>query len=122
MMIEHCLLPPSLPASPRHDATNQNHKIVSRRPGDFPTVIYNGGNAGEHDTCGWCKSTDSRSAANCHSYYPQFMMVRDFTHKLPVEILLKILQLVAPPRTRKGMHILSKLTHICQFWRAALIN
>jgi len=43
-------------------------------------------------------------------------------HKIPVETLLKIFQLSAPPRTRDGMYDLSKLTHVCRFWRTALIN
>jgi len=50
------------------------------------------------------------------------MRTEGLIHKIPVEILLKIFQLVAPPRTRDGLYDLSRLTHVCQFWRTALIN
>ncbi|KAF9787504.1 hypothetical protein BJ322DRAFT_729080 [Thelephora terrestris] len=43
-------------------------------------------------------------------------------YKVPIEILDKIFDLVAPPRTRVGVYTLLKLTHVCQFWRIALIN
>jgi hypothetical protein len=43
-------------------------------------------------------------------------------HNVPVEILIRIFQFVAPPRTRDGLYELSKLTHVCRFWRKALIN
>lgn len=33
-----------------------------------------------------------------------------------------IFQLIAPPRTREGLYAISKLTHVCRFWRMALIN
>ena len=39
-----------------------------------------------------------------------------------MEILLRIFQLVAPPCTQDGLCDLSKLTHVCRFWRVALIN
>jgi hypothetical protein len=57
-----------------------------------------------------------------HSRYPQSNGIGDFTHKVPIEILLKIFQLVASPRTREGLRSLLELTHVCRFWRAALIN
>lgn len=41
---------------------------------------------------------------------------------MPVEILVRIFQLVAPPRIRESLYGLSKLTHVCRFWRTALIN
>jgi len=43
-------------------------------------------------------------------------------HNVPVEILIRIVQFVAPPHTRDGPYVLSKLTHVCQSWRKALIN
>lgn len=43
-------------------------------------------------------------------------------YKVPIEILFKIFRLLAPPRTRDGIYILSELTHVCRFWRVALIN
>jgi len=43
-------------------------------------------------------------------------------YNVPVEILLGIFQLVTPPRTREGLYELSELTHVCRFWRTALIN
>lgn len=46
----------------------------------------------------------------------------DFTRTIPVENFLEILQLVAPPCTREGVHDLPKLTQVCRFWRAVLIN
>ena len=50
------------------------------------------------------------------------MRTEGLVHKIPVETLLKILQLVAPPHTRAGLYDLSELTHVCRFWRMALIN
>ena len=41
---------------------------------------------------------------------------------MPVETLLGIFQLFGPPRTQEDMYTLSGLTHVCQFWRTALIN
>jgi hypothetical protein len=43
-------------------------------------------------------------------------------YNVPVEILIRIFQLVAPPCTRNGLYDLSKLTHVCRFWREALMN
>lgn len=43
-------------------------------------------------------------------------------YKVPLELLLRIIQLLAPLRTREDMYTLSKLTHVCRFWRIALIN
>ena len=43
-------------------------------------------------------------------------------YNVPVEILLRIFKLVAPPRTREGLYDLARLTHVCRFWRVALIN
>jgi len=43
-------------------------------------------------------------------------------YNVPVEILIRIFQIIAPPRTRESLYDLSKLTHVCRFWRAALIN
>jgi hypothetical protein len=43
-------------------------------------------------------------------------------YNVPVEILIRISQLVAPPCTRLGLYDLSKLTHVCRFWREALMN
>ena len=43
-------------------------------------------------------------------------------HNVPVEILIRIFQFVAPPHTRDGLYNLSELTHVCQSWRKALIN
>jgi len=43
-------------------------------------------------------------------------------HKLPVETLLKVFQLVAPPRTRDGLYDLLELSQVCRFWRTALTN
>ncbi|KAF9787488.1 hypothetical protein BJ322DRAFT_728105 [Thelephora terrestris] len=43
-------------------------------------------------------------------------------HNIPVEILIRVFQLVAPPRIRESSYDLSKLTHVCRYWRMALIN
>lgn len=43
-------------------------------------------------------------------------------YNMPIEILVRIFQLVAPPRIRESSYDLSKLTHVCRFWRMALIN
>jgi len=43
-------------------------------------------------------------------------------HNIPIEILLRIFRLIAPPRTRDGLYNLLELTHVCRFWRVALIN
>jgi len=43
-------------------------------------------------------------------------------YNVPVEILIRISQLVAPPCTRIGLYDLLKLTHVCRFWREALTN
>ena len=48
--------------------------------------------------------------------------MRDFVHKIPIEVLLKILRLLIPPRTREGMHLLLEFTHVCRLWKAALVN
>lgn len=53
---------------------------------------------------------------------PQPLPKRGPIYNIPVEILLKISQLLAPPRTRDGVRTLSELTHICRFWRVTLIN
>ena len=50
------------------------------------------------------------------------MRTEGLIHTIPVETLLKIFKLVAPPRTRYGLYNLSKLTHVCRFWRTALVN
>ena len=47
---------------------------------------------------------------------------RGLIYKVPLEIIFKIFQLVAPPRTRDDMYRLLKLTHVCRLWRVALIN
>ena len=50
-------------------------------------------------------------------------MERPPIHNVPVEILIRIVQFVAPPlHTRDGLYDLSELTHVCQFWRKALIH
>ena len=43
-------------------------------------------------------------------------------YKIPLEILFAVFELVAPPRTRNGIYALMELTHVCQFWRNALVN
>ena len=58
----------------------------------------------------------------CHPRDPSPPQERGPIHKIPVEILLRIFRLLAPPRTIEGVYIRSKLTHVCQFWRVALIN
>jgi hypothetical protein len=57
-----------------------------------------------------------------HSRYSQCNGTGNFTHKIPIEILLKTFRLVAPPHTRKGVYDLLELTHVCRFWRAVLVN
>jgi len=42
--------------------------------------------------------------------------------KIPIDILLRILQLVGPPRTRDGLYALNKLSHVCMLWRLVLIS
>lgn len=43
--------------------------------------------------------------------------------KIPIEILVVIFHLVIPfPRTRENLYDLLLLTHVCRFWRTALIN
>ena len=43
-------------------------------------------------------------------------------YDVPVEILLIIFKFLAPPRTRDFVYSLLQLTHVCRFWRIALIN
>jgi len=43
-------------------------------------------------------------------------------HNVPIEILLRIFRLLAPPCTRGGLYNILELTHVCRFWRVALIN
>ncbi|KAF9649821.1 hypothetical protein BDM02DRAFT_1709913 [Thelephora ganbajun] len=43
-------------------------------------------------------------------------------YEVPVEIFLRIFQLLAPLRTRDNAYTLLNLTHVCQLWRIALIN
>ncbi|KAF9647975.1 hypothetical protein BDM02DRAFT_3116147 [Thelephora ganbajun] len=47
---------------------------------------------------------------------------RGAIYEVPVEIFLRIFQLLAPPRTRDDAYTLLELTHVCQLWRIALIN
>ena len=47
---------------------------------------------------------------------------RGLIYNVPLEIIFKIFQLVAPPRARDGMYRLLKLTHVCRLWRVTLIN
>ncbi|KAF9781575.1 hypothetical protein BJ322DRAFT_1077010 [Thelephora terrestris] len=42
--------------------------------------------------------------------------------KLPPRIIITISELVAEPRTRESMFELVKMTHVCQYWRSALIS
>ena len=42
--------------------------------------------------------------------------------KLPPETLAAISEFVAEPRTRESMFEIVKMTHICQYWRSALIS
>ena len=53
---------------------------------------------------------------------PQPPPKRGPIYGIPLEILFKIFQLVAPPRTRDGMYALVELTHVCRFWRTTLIS
>ena len=108
----------------RHDRQRTCHQdIHAIAPSFLPsTAIRNGRNAGERHDSGQCKFADRRCTVKCHSHYPQFNGTGNFIHKIPAEILLNILRLRVPPRTRKGMHRLSKLTRVCRFWRAVLIN
>ena len=48
--------------------------------------------------------------------------MENITRKVPVEILFKTFRLVLSPRTREGVYALLELTHVCRFWRAALVN
>ncbi|KAF9649839.1 hypothetical protein BDM02DRAFT_1739712 [Thelephora ganbajun] len=43
-------------------------------------------------------------------------------YEVPIEIFLRIFQLLAPPQTRDDAYTLLNLTHVCQLWRIALIN
>ena len=88
----------------------------------YLTANRNGRNTGERHVGGRRKSADWCCTVNCHSHYPQLNRAQNFIHKIPAEILLKIIRLIIPPRTREGVRGLSKLTHVCRFWRSVFIN
>ena len=57
-----------------------------------------------------------------HQRDPPPLPKRGPIHNIPIEILLRIFRLIAPPRTRDGLYNLLELAHVCRFWRVALIN
>jgi len=57
-----------------------------------------------------------------HPHNPPPLLKRSPIHDIPIEILLKIFHLVALPRTRDSLYDILNLTHVCRFWRVALID
>ena len=64
----------------------------------------------------------ARSRPDAPAVDPRPPSNRGPIHSIPTEILFEIFELLAPPRTRDGVYALLELTHVCHFWRVALLN